>query len=73
MIIAVNTVLIAVVLLLLGALLTGAIVSDRRSKRATGGDVHPSDAPLHRDLAMPRRHQELGHRKPTHSATAGSA
>ena len=72
MIIAVNTVLMAVVLLLLGALLAGAIVSDRRSKRTAGGDVHPSDAPLHRDLAMPRRHQELGHRKPTRSAT-GSA
>lgn len=72
MIIAVNILLIAVVMVLLGAMLAGAIVTDRRSKRTTGGELHPSDAPLHRDLAMPRRHQDLGRRTPHRSAT-GSA
>ncbi len=46
--IALNIVLMAVVILAIASALAYAIVSDRRSKRASGAAVSPSDAPLHR-------------------------
>jgi hypothetical protein len=52
--IALNIVLMTLLVVALGCALAWAIVSDRHSKRATGGRVHPSDAPLHRDLVLPR-------------------
>jgi hypothetical protein len=52
--IALNVLLMVVVVALIGFALAWAIVSDRRSKRARGGAVSPSDAPLHRNLVMPR-------------------
>jgi hypothetical protein len=52
--IALNVLLMIVVVALLAFALAWAIVSDRRSKRAAGGAVSPSDAPLHRNLVMPR-------------------
>lgn len=52
--IAVNVVLMVLVLVMLAGLLAWAIGSDRRSKRAAGGAVPPSDKPLHRNLVLPR-------------------
>jgi hypothetical protein len=52
--IALNVLLMAVVVVLIAVALAWAIVSDRRSKRARGGAVSPSDAPLHHNLEMPR-------------------
>jgi hypothetical protein len=52
--VALNVVLMAAVILVIACALAGAIVSDRRSKRAAGGAVPPTDAPLHRNLMMPR-------------------
>ncbi len=52
--IALNILLIAVVIVLIAGGLTWAIRSERRSKRATGGPVHPSEAPLHHNLMLPR-------------------
>jgi heme/copper-type cytochrome/quinol oxidase subunit 2 len=52
--IALNVVLMVVVVLLIASALAWAIVTDRRSKRARGGAVSPSDAPLHHNLVMPR-------------------
>jgi hypothetical protein len=63
MVIALNVVLITAVILLLAGLLAWAIVSDRNSKRAAGGGIPQSDAPLHRNLVMPRRHMHLGRKQ----------
>ncbi|HEX3618363.1 MAG TPA: hypothetical protein VHU61_17590 [Solirubrobacteraceae bacterium] len=52
--IALNVLLMVVVVVLIASVLAWAIISDRRSKRARGGAVSPSDAPLHRNLVMPR-------------------
>jgi hypothetical protein len=52
--IALNVLLMVVVVLLIASALAWAIVSDRRSKRARGGAVSPSDARLHHNLVMPR-------------------
>jgi hypothetical protein len=52
--IALNVLLMVVVVALIAFALAWAIVSDRRSKRARGGTVSPSDAPLHHNLVMPR-------------------
>jgi hypothetical protein len=52
--IALNVLLMVVVAVLIAFALGWAIVSDRRSKRARGGAVSPSEAPLHRNLVMPR-------------------
>ncbi len=51
--IAVNIVLMSLVAVALVSLLSWAIVSDRRSHRAAGGNAPPSTAPLHRNLVMP--------------------
>ena len=52
--IALNVLLMIVVVALIAFALAWAIVSDRRSKRTAGGVGSPSDAPLHRNLMMPR-------------------
>lgn len=52
--IALNIVLGAVAVVLLAGVLAWAISSDRRSKRASGGAVHPSQASLQDNLMMPR-------------------
>jgi hypothetical protein len=49
--IALNVLLMIVVVALIAFALAWAIVSDRRSKRAA---ISPPDAPLHRNLVMPR-------------------
>jgi hypothetical protein len=51
--IALNIVLMSLAVVALACALAWAIVSDRRSKRAAGGPVHPADAPLDRDLVLP--------------------
>jgi hypothetical protein len=58
--IAVNIVLMLAVVVSLVSLLAWAIVSDRRSYRAAGGESPPSDAPLHHNLVMP--HELRAHR-----------
>jgi hypothetical protein len=52
--IALNLILMTIVLVGIVSLLSWAIVSDRRSKRAAGGELSPAVAPLHRNLVMPR-------------------
>lgn len=52
--VALDVVLMVVVVVALAGALAWAIVVDRRSKRASGGSISPSDAPLHRNLMMPR-------------------
>ena len=51
---ALDAVRMAIVVIGLVSLLAWAIVSDRRSRRTAGGKVSPADAPLHRNLEMPR-------------------
>jgi hypothetical protein len=52
--IALNLILMTTVLVGIVSLLSWAMVSDRRSKRAAGGALSPAVAPLHRNLVMPR-------------------
>jgi hypothetical protein len=52
--IALNLILMTTVAVGIVSLLSWAIVSDRRSKRAAGGELAPAVAPLHRNLVMPR-------------------
>lgn len=52
--IALNIALMLAAVIGIVSLLAGAIVSDRRSHRSAGGEVAPAQAPLHRDLTMPR-------------------
>jgi hypothetical protein len=52
--IALNIVLMTAVAVGIVSLLAWAIVSDRRSRRTAGGAVSPAQAPLHRNLEMPR-------------------
>jgi hypothetical protein len=51
--IALNIVLMTAVVVGIVSLLASAIVSDRRSKRAAGGELSPAIAPLTRNLEMP--------------------
>lgn len=51
--IAVNILLMTTVALGIVSLLAWAIVSDRRSTRAAGGELAPDAAPLHHNLVMP--------------------
>jgi hypothetical protein len=51
--IVLNIVLMTAVVVGIVSLLTWAIVSDRRSQRAAGGEVPPEVAPLHRNLELP--------------------
>lgn len=52
--IAFNVVLMAVIVVVIAAVLAWAIVSDRRSKRTSGGAVPPADASINDNLVMPR-------------------
>jgi hypothetical protein len=52
--IALNIVLMTTVVIAIVSLLAWAIVSDRRSHRAAGGEIPPEAAPLSRNLEMPR-------------------
>jgi hypothetical protein len=51
--IALNIVLMTAVVVGIVSLLAWAIVSDRRSRRAAGGELPPQAAPLSRNLEMP--------------------
>jgi hypothetical protein len=51
--IVLNLILMTTVVVGLASLLSWAIVSDRRSRRAAGGELSPAAAPLHRNLVMP--------------------
>ena len=67
--IALNIILMTAVVVGIVSLLTWAIVSDRRSKRAAGGELAPAAAPLHHNLVMP--HELRAHRGAhAHSARA---
>jgi hypothetical protein len=52
--IAFNLILMTTVVVGIVSLLSWAIVSDSRSKRAAGGELLSAVAPLHRNLMMPR-------------------
>lgn len=52
--IALNIALMTAVTVGIVSLLAWAIVADRRSRRAAGGELSPAEAPLHHDLVMPR-------------------
>lgn len=49
-----NILLMTLVAVAVVSLLAWAIVSDRRSPRAAGGETPPAAAPLRRNLTMPR-------------------
>jgi hypothetical protein len=72
--IALNIVFMTLVVVGIVSLLVWAIASDRRSKRAAGGELAPSAAPLHHNLVMPRELRSHGGRahtaQNTHSARA---
>ena len=59
--IALNIVLMTAVVVGIVSILAWAIVSDRRSKRAAGGELSPAVAPLTQNLEMPRE-LRTGHR-----------
>ena len=67
--IALNIVLMTLVVVGIVSLLAWAIASDRRSKRAAGGALVPSAAPLHRNLVMPLELRSHGGRAHTAHAT----
>jgi len=52
--IALNILLMTAVVVGIVSLLAWAIVSDRRSRRAAGGELPPEVAPLTHNLVMPR-------------------
>jgi hypothetical protein len=58
--IALNIILMTAVVVGIVSLLTWAIVSDRRSHRAAGGELAPAVAPLHHNLVLP--HELRAHR-----------
>jgi hypothetical protein len=69
--IALNITLMTLVVVGIVSLLAWAITSDRRTKRAAGGELAPSAAPLHRNLVMPRELRAHGSRAhTTHTAHA---
>jgi hypothetical protein len=51
--IALNIVLMTAVVVGIVSLLGWAVVTDRRTRRAAGGELAPAEAPLHRNLTMP--------------------
>lgn len=72
--IALNIALMTLVVVGIVSLLAWAISSDRRSRRAAGGELAPSAAPLHRNLVMPRELRAHGARAHTaHTAHAPRA
>jgi hypothetical protein len=81
--IALNIVLMTAVLVGIVSLLTWAIVSDRHSKRAAGGELPVAVAPLAQNLEMPdelrrahrssRSHAPRTRRPATRSASSTAA
>lgn len=81
--IALNIVLMTAVVVGIVSLLTWAIVSDRHSKRAAGGELPVAVAPLAQNLEMPRElhtaqragraHAPRTHRPVTRPASSTSA
>jgi hypothetical protein len=72
--IALNIMLMTFVVVGIVSMLVWAIASDRRSKRAAGGELAPSAAPLHRNLVMPRElRSHGGHAHTAHAAHATRA
>jgi hypothetical protein len=67
--IALNIVLMTLVVVGIVSTLVWAIASDRRSKRAAGGELAPSAAPLHHNLVMPRELRSHGGRAHTAHAS----
>ena len=65
--IALNITLMTIVTAGIVSMLSWAIISDRRSKRAAGGELSPAAAPLHHNLVMP--HDLRTHRTPRIKAT----
>jgi len=63
--IALNIVLMVAVVIGIVGLLAWAVVTDRKTNRAAGGEVSPSAAPLTRNLEMPRELREHGGRART--------
>ncbi len=62
--IALNIVLMTAVVVGIASLLGWAVATDRKTFRAAGGELPPSEAPLHRNLEMPqelRSHVGRGH------------
>jgi hypothetical protein len=60
--IALNIVLMAAVVIGIVSLLGWAVVTDRKTFRAAGGELPPSVAPLTRNLEMPRELRSHGAR-----------
>lgn len=65
--IALNIVLMAAVVVGIVSLLGWAIVSDRRSQRAAGGELSPQVAPLTHNLEMPQDLRREHHAGRTHA------
>lgn len=66
--IALNIVLMAAVVIGIVSLLAWAVVTDRKTFRAAGGEVPPSEAPFSRNLEMPR--ELRGHGRRSHAPKA---
>lgn len=62
--IALNIVLMAAVVIGIVSLLAWAVVTDRKTFRAAGGELPPATAPLSRNLEMPR--ELRSHARRTH-------
>ena len=60
--IALNIALMAAVVIGIVSLLAWAVVTDRKTFRAAGGELPPSAAPLTRNLEMPRELHSHGAR-----------
>jgi hypothetical protein len=60
--IALNIVLMTAVVVGIVSLLAWAVVTDRKTFRAAGGEVPPAAAPLSRNLEMPRELRSHGGR-----------
>jgi hypothetical protein len=60
--IALNIVLITAVVVGIVSMLAWAVATDRKTFRAAGGELPPSEAPLHRNLEMPQELRSHGGR-----------
>lgn len=73
--IALNIVLMTAVVVGVVSLLGWAVVSDRKSRRTAGGSIAPAQAPLHRNLVLPRElraHSVRAHTPPARRRRVGS-
>lgn len=74
--IALNIALMTAVVIGIVALLAWAVATDRKSLRAAGGELSPSEAPLSRNLEMPhelRAHGGRSHAPRARRRVAGSS